>query len=324
MDNYYIGVDWGGTRVKLGAVSADGELIHREALASDGEASTAKTVDRIIETVAAIVGRLDGTARGIGIGLTGPVDPGFGVVYLPGKVIGLDGYPVVERFQDAFRLPVRAENDGKLALFAEMARGHARNVQWAVVLTIGTGVGSGVLIDGKVIDDPRFLFGTQVGHLVINAAHRERCLTRARGTAEQLCSATALVMTVQSALRRGLPSVLGDFYRSDPRSIDFRTIIEKGVECGDEVCLDAWQNWKENLGWLVVNAVTAYSPEVVILSGGACAAADLFIEDLRRHVNEHAFRSGFVGNCPIKVTEMAEYAGVIGAAAMISQRTQND
>jgi glucokinase len=113
-------------------------------------------------------------------------------------------------------VPVWADNDGRVAMYAEKHVGLARGVRWAALLTIGTGVGSGVMLDGMILRDPHLQFGTQAGHLVIDLSHDQLCLTGARGTGEMLCSATALVLATRSGLQRGIPSVLTERYWENP------------------------------------------------------------------------------------------------------------
>ena len=254
---------------------------------------------------------------GIGLGLTGPVNPELGVVLLPGKLKGLEKYPIVPRFAEQFKLPVRAENDGTLSIYAEKYAGQAKGVDWAVTVTIGTGIGSGVLLDGRIVSDPRFMFGTQLGHLVINTANDQLCLVGARGTAEMLCSATALTLAVRSGLQRGIPSTLSEKYFTNAHAIDFRTIIEEGMALEDELCLDELRRWTRNVGWLLINAVHAYSPQIIILSGGAMLAAKYFLTEIQQHVNQHIFRYPPGTGVPIVISEIAEYAGVVGAAIMM-------
>ena len=169
-----------------------------------------------------------------------------------------------------------AENDGAAAMYAEKHAGLARGKAWAAVLTIGTGVGSGVMLDRKILKDPHFMFGSQAGHLVMDFRDDQLCLTGARGTGEMLCSATSLALAVRSSLQRGMPSVLTDSYWQNAHAIDFRTVIEQGVAKNDWLCLDELRRWTTRLGWLLVNVVHAYSPEIIILAGGATAAHSIF------------------------------------------------
>ncbi len=319
MENYLLGVDWGGTRIKLGAVSMDGSLLSHEMMSPSGSTGAENTYNAVVDLLREIIERY-GKPTGIGLGLTGPTDPDRGVVLLPGKIKDLEGFPIVQRLRKEFGVPVWADNDGRVAMYAEKYAGLARGQRWAVTLTLGTGVGSGVMLDGAVLRDPHFQLGTQAGHLVIDLSHDQLCLTGARGTAEMLCSATALVLAVRSGLQRGIASVLSDQYWDNAHSVDFRTILDVGIAGSDRLCLDELRRWTERLGWLLVNVVHAYSPEVIILSGGATAAAQYFLEDLRKHVATYAFRYPPGEAVPIVVSELGDHSGVIGAALMVKER----
>jgi glucokinase len=322
MEDYLLGVDWGGTRIKLGAVSMEGLLISHEIMDTPNTSSVQEVYSVVVSRLRHYIERT-GLPRGIGLGLTGPTDPDLGVVLLPGKISGLEGFPIVQRLRADIGVPVWAENDGKVALYAEKHVGMARGRDWVVILTIGTGVGSGVMLDGRILNDPRFMFGIQAGHLVIDLSCDQLCLTGARGTGEMLCSATALVLATRSGLQRGIPSTLADLYWTNPHSVDFQAIVEEGVARGDRLCLDELRRWTLRVGWLLVDIVHAYSPEIIILAGGAMAASRFFIEEVRAHVAEHIFRYPPRKPVPILVSELGDHIGVIGAAMMVKERLQS-
>ncbi|MBI3857958.1 MAG: ROK family protein, partial [Planctomycetes bacterium] len=213
--------------------------------------------------------------------------------------------------QFALKIALDADNDARLAMIAEKEFGLARGKQWALTITLGTGVGSGVMLDGRILRDPHLQFGTQASHMVIQAAGGRLCLTGARGTAEMLCSATALAQQVRDGLARGIPSLLQD---RDPASVDFAAVME-GAARRDRLCLDETAVWTSNLGWFLVSAVHAYAPEIVILAGGAAHAARRFLKPLRDHVNRHVFRWPVGEPVPILISKMRDHAGVLGAAA---------
>lgn len=319
MSEYFLGIDWGGTRIKLGAVSADGKILSQEIMDTPNISGAQEVYAVVAEKLHSLIAR-NGSPLGIGLGLTGPTDPDKGVVLLPGKIAGLEGFPIVPMMRADFGVPVWADNDGRLALYAEKHIGQARGCEWVVLLTIGTGIGSGVMLDGRILKDPRFMFGTQAGHLVIDLSCDQLCLIGARGTGEMLCSATALVLGVRSGLQRGIPSRLSERYWTDPHSVDFRMIVEEGVALGDDLCIDEMRRWNKRLGWLLVSIVHAYSPERIILAGGAMAASQFFIEDLRSHVGKHVFRFPANEPVPILVSNIGDQIGVIGAAMMVKER----
>lgn len=307
--DYVLGFDVGGTRLKAGAVTKKGKLLGERIVPTGAQAGPDALLRSLISLGRALERTLGGPPRAIGLGLPGAIRPDLGVVLLPGRLKGLENFPLVPRLQQAFDVPVIADNDARLAMIAEKEFGLARGKQWALTITIGTGVGSGVMLDGRILRDPHLQFGTQASHMVIQAAGGRLCLTGARGTAEMLCSATALAQQVRDGLARGIPSCLSG--RSD---VDFAAVME-AVAARDRLCLDELGVWTANLGWFLVSAVHAYSPEIVILAGGATHAARHFLKPLREHVNRHLFRWPVGEPMPIVLSKMKDHAGVLGAAA---------
>ncbi len=314
MNKYVIGVDVGGTRIKTGAVLSDGTLLKKQTRSSGFALSAEQLEAAIIEEVSTLQTDLGSAPIGVGIGFPGVVDPKQGVVLLPGK-LRLEGYPIVTNLINNLNLSVIADNDGRLSILAEAHYGKARDYNWAVSITLGTGVGSGILLDGKILRDPHLQFGTQASHVVQQSTSQRLCITRARGTANILCSATALSVLVRDGLTRGLPSVLNEQFFEDPASIDFETVM-KGVAQHDALCIDAFSTWKTELSWFLVSVVHMYAPEIIILSGGAASAAPFFLDEIRRHVNNHTFRYPSDDQVRIEVSDMITYSVVLGAARL--------
>jgi len=319
MSNYIIAFDIGGTRIKYGVVSLDGTLEKTAMIPSNNNDGPEELFSTIDQCVSVIRSTQKGALAGIALGLSGGVDPDFGVVLLPGKFKSLEGYPIVPLLKERYQVPVFADNDGRLAAYAEKYFGKVNNRDWAVVLTIGTGIGSGVILNGQILSDPHLLFGTQIGHLVLNTSDDRTCLTGNKGTGEILCSSTALALQVRSAIQRGIPSELTDLYYQDPFRIDFHQVIQ-ACRNGDDLCLQELQVWIHNLSMVLINAVHCYAPKVIILSGGATHAADLFLNQLRERVNRQVFRCPKDRQIEIVISEMQEYAGVMGAAAMMMEK----
>ncbi|MEW5974849.1 MAG: ROK family protein [Acidobacteriota bacterium] len=311
---YVIGMDVGGTRLKSGAVSRGGRLLASGISPTGARQGPKALLESLKSEVERISARLGYAPVAVGLGFPGAVDPANGVVLLPGRLKGLEGYAIVPKLAKALRIPVVAENDGRISILAEKHYGLARDKKWVVTITLGTGVGSGVMLDGQILRDPHLQFGTQMSHIVIQVGGR-LCLTGARGTGEMLCSATALAMAVRDGLQRGIASLLTDRYFDDPKSVDFEAVME-GVRKKDRLCLDELKYWTRNLGWLLVSAIHVYAPELIILSGGAIHGARHFLRPLREQVNQHIFRYPVGEPVPIVVSKMGDLAGVLGAAAV--------
>lgn len=315
-------LDIGGTRIKYGAVSPGGTVLKAGTAPSRSNDGPEKLMGVIDACISEITEQMGGTPLGIGLGLSGGIDPDEGVVLLPGKFKSLEGYPVVRRLREKYGIPVWADNDGRLAAYAEKYFGAARDQDWAVVVTLGTGVGSGVIMAGRILSDPYFMAGTQIGHLIMSKSDDRTCLTGNAGTGEILCSSTALALQVRSAIQRGIPSLLTDAYFEDPGSIDFHQVT-KACRLGDPLSLRELDVWTRNLAVMLINAVHCYAPNRIILCGGATHAADLYIDKLRALVESQVFRYPKDRQIEILLSELRDYAGMLGAAAMVTEKLKH-
>ena len=154
MKEYVIGFDVGGTRVKSGAVTRRGRMLAPGINPSGFALGMGNLLKTLQGECRRIAKRLGGEPQAIGLGFPGAVDPEVGVVYMPGKIKGLEGYPIVKRLAKATGIPVVADNDGRISIYAERHYGLARDLDWAVTITLGTGVGSGFCSTAKFCATP--------------------------------------------------------------------------------------------------------------------------------------------------------------------------
>lgn len=323
MTDYVIGFDAGGTRLKSGAVTRGGRIRATSMRPTSFGMVPKRLMAALRAEVKRISAEMGGPPKAMAIGFPGAVHPDKGVVFLPGKIKGLEGYPIVKELRKATGVPVVADNDGRLSIYAESQYGLAKDVDWAVTITLGTGVGSGVKLDGRILRDPHLMFGTQMSHIVQEGSSGRLCITGARGTAEMRCSATALAMNMRDALQRGIPSSLSDQYFEDPASVDFEAVI-KAVSRKDRLATEELTHWTTELGWLLVSAVHVYAPQKIILSGGASNGAKYFLEPLRKQVNAHLFRYPPKERVPIELSRIRNHQGVLGAAALAWERADSE
>lgn len=313
----FIGLDIGGTRLKGGAIDAAGKVLARAVEPTvHGQSLRAleEQLDALITRLVAAAGPTFALA-GIGTCITGPVDPEVGCVYLPGKIRGLDRHKSVPFLRKRWRVPVTADNDGRLACYAEWKAGAGRGIDNLLVLTLGTGIGSGVVLDGRLLTDRHFQRGTQCGHLVIDV-NGPRCLTGARGTGESVASVTALVQEVRAALARGLHlDLLKD---KATHEIVFPDIVA-AVRQKDPLLTEIFERWLDRFAAVLLNAYYAYTPELILLAGGPTKAAPLFLKALQRRLEASAFRVPVGHPIPLRVATLGEDAGWIGAALRIQE-----
>jgi len=312
---YLIGFDIGGTRLKSGVVRFDG-AVERPTLDDTSRGGFEDAVLPLLYAHArANIDAIGAGCAGIGIALPGIVETSFGSRYLPGKVLGIEGFPLREELEAEFGVPVRCVNDGAAATLAEWRFGAARGIDDVVGLTIGTGVGSGVVVGGRPFETSNLGDGVSVGHFTIETGGR-LCLCGNRGCAETLVSADAVAGRLRDALGRRVPSMLAGRFREDPHSIGFPALVE-GVRAGDRICTEILAEFRRDLGATIVTAIHAYNPTVVVLAGGPMSAADLFLAEVQAYVGEYAFIFPKGRVVELRVARLGDHAGVLGAAAVV-------
>ncbi|MBE7537325.1 MAG: ROK family protein [Opitutaceae bacterium] len=305
----WIGFDIGGTRIKGGILDDAGRILARSVEDTQARQSLRALERQLDKLVSRLLQEAPGDIGGIGAAITGPVNPAVGCVYLPGKIRGLDRHRTVPFLRQRWKVPVTADNDGRLACLAEWRAGAGRGCANLVVFTLGTGIGSGVVLDGRLLTDRHFQRGTQCGHMIIDI-NGPRCLTGPRGTGESLASVTALVQSVRDHLARGLPSSLG---KKPPHEIVFIDIA-RAVRRKDPVITDIFDRWLDRFAAVVLNAYYAYTPDLIVLAGGPMHAAGVILPRLEATLNAAAFRVPPDHPIPIRAARFIDDAGWIGAA----------
>lgn len=313
---YSLGFDIGGSRLKSGAVDHAGNVASPMIGETGPRAGAEQLVVALLERARDHLDKRGAAGcQGIGVALPGFVEATFGAHDLPGKLPGLQGFPLRDTLEREFGLPVRCLNDGIAAAVGEWRFGAGAGSDDVVVLTLGTGVGSGVIVNGRPLANRHLGMGTGVGQFTIDTGGR-LCLCGNRGCAETLISAVAVANRLRDHLARGVASYLLPAFAHDPGSITFRSLID-GVDQGDRVCLEVMAEFTRDLGATIVTAIHAYSPSVVVLCGGMLEAADRFLPAVQAYVDRH--RWVYPPDRPISVVraQLEPFAGVVGAAVSV-------
>lgn len=307
----WIGLDIGGTRLKGGVLDDAGRIVARDVEPTRPGQSLRALERQLDELVGRLAHKGRAPLRGIGAAITGPIDPTLGCVHLPGKIRGLDRHRTVPYLRRRWKVPVLADNDGRLACYAEWKAGAGRKVDNLLVFTLGTGIGSGVVLDGRLLRDRHFQRGTQCGHFVIDL-DGPRCLTGPRGTGESLASVTALVQLVRDSVARGLPTTR---LAKPAEQIVFPDIVA-ALRRRDPVVRELFERWLDRFAAVLLNSFYAYTPDLILLAGGPTQAADVFLKPLERRLNAAAFRVPVGYRIPVRVAQLGEDAGWYGAALL--------
>jgi glucokinase len=313
---WWLGFDIGGTRTKSGVVNDAGVV--RQAQVLDTEHQPFATIwERLLTAIDTAVASEGGALRGVGIAAPGVVEATFGVRNLPGKVPGIEGFPMRERLEGRLGVPVRCVNDGAAATLAEWRFGAARGYDDVVGLTLGTGLGAGVILGGRPLASRHLAAAVSFGHATIEVGGRT-CLCGNIGCAETLVSANAVVGRIRDYVARKVPSTMTEAYDQHPGQITFRTLTD-AVEAGDRAAIEILARFCRDLGATIVTAIHAYDPEVVVLAGGPMAQADHFLPTVQGYVDRYAFRYPSDRIVPILRAERSDHAGVLGAVALVMQ-----
>jgi glucokinase len=303
-----VGVDAGGTKLLAGVVHEDLTVGHRvRRLWSGGD--RAEVLDTMVEAVSEARAAA-GEVTAVGFGIPALLDFAAGVavssVHLP-----LDGLPFRDAMAERLGLPVFVDNDANLAALAEQRVGAARGAQNVVMLTLGTGIGSGIVLDGRVFRGSRGA-GAEIGHMTIDH-HGPPCqgTCPGRGCLEVMASGTAIAREGPDAGRREPESALG------------RAVAQRGMLTGEEVTALALSGDAparsvmaaigRSLGAGLASVVNIFEPEVIVIGGGASAAGDLLLDPAREMVAQRALRPNR-DEVRIVPAAFGEEAGMMGAA----------
>jgi len=307
----YAGIDLGGTNLKLGLVSAEGELMHHHSAATEADRGPDHVLARIADAVrtlcdAAPIGLADLSA--VGLGAPGLVDWKAGVVVFAPNLPGWRDVPARDRLREALGRPVILENDANAAAYGEFRCGAGRDVRNLVLLTLGTGIGGGIVLDGRLFRGTTDT-GAELGHMVIRHGGR-RCGCGNRGCLEAYASATAVVARMGECIESG-PGAPGSALAERP---DFtcRDVFE-AAQKGDALAKRIVQETADYLASGITSILHVLNPEMVVLTGGMMGAGDSFLNEVRRRVRQSAFERASSA-CEICWSTLGGDAGILGAA----------
>ncbi len=310
MKKYGFGVDIGGTTIKMSLFEMTGHMIDKWEIPTNTENNGASILD---DVTTVIEGRLvqDGIAKedveGIGIGVPGPVIQNSVVT---GCVnLGWNRVDVAKELGEKTGLKVRAGNDANVAALGEMWQGGGKGYKNVIMVTLGTGVGGGIIIDGNIVNGANGA-GGEIGHIFVEEAEEEACNCGKRGCLEQYASATGVVRLTKRALA-------ADNRESTLRKseeITAKAVFDAAKE-GDALALEIVEKMGKYLGTALANAACVADPEVFVIGGGVSKAGSIVTEAIRKYYIERAFHS--CRNAKFALAELGNDAGVYGCVYLL-------
>jgi len=322
-NRYIIGVDLGGTNIVVGAMPEDGsrELAIRSE-PTHAERGSEAVVDRIASMIAQVISDVIASHDaqphdflGVGIGAPGPLDRERGVVVVAPN-LGWRDFPLRDAISDRIRLPSTLDNDANCATLGEWWRGAAQGGRNVVGITIGTGIGGGIVIGGKLYHGSSDVAG-EIGHTTIDSTGRY-CRCGNYGCLEAYASGPAIALRAREALERDEVSALHKMVKGDLDLLTAATVYE-AAHRGDALALEVVRDTARFLGTGIANLLNTVNPDVVVITGGVTRAGDRLFEPLRAEVKRRAFRPA-VAACRIVPGALEGTAGVVGAVATFKQQ----
>ena len=313
MKEYAFGIDLGGTTAKIGLFTTSGALLEKWEVATD----TSNAGEHILENLAAaVLGKMKEQSiqpeqvEGVGIGVPGPVLDSSIVPIVCANLGGWGERNVSAQLSGLLDgLKVLVGNDANVAALGEIWMGAAKGAKNAVMVTLGTGVGGGVVVNGKVIDGVHGA-GGEIGHITVNRHETAICGCGKRGCLEQYSSATGVVRCMKKLLDENpdTPCVL--------RGTEFAAKdVFDAARNGDALAAREVDEMSDTLGMALANIASTVDPEAFLVGGGVARAGDVLFAPLNKHFQEYAFKS--CRETPIKQASLGNDAGIYGAVRLI-------
>lgn len=323
-NQFIVGVDLGGTNIVVCAMSADGSRQHglhsEPTRANEGEEAVIARMARMVNETVAVTMRETGASKsdfkGVGIGAPGPLDREAGIV-LVAPNLGWHMVPLRDKMTELTGLPAALDNDANCATYGEWWIGAAKGGKNVIGITIGTGIGGGLILDGKLYHGSSDMAG-EIGHTTIDQTGR-RCGCGNYGCLEAYASGNAIAERAREALSFEQTSILPEMVGGDVSKITAATVYAAANK-GDAVATEVVRDTARFLGTGLANLLNIFNPDVVVIAGGVTQAGEALFGPLRAEVRRRAFKPA-VDACRVVPGTLPGTAGVVGAVAtFIAQR----
>ena len=309
---YKIGIDIGGMSIKAGLVD-NGEIIDRLAKETDIQGGLDKLVEDITYLVNELISKnniIIGQIETIGIGFPGVVTNEGAVTCVN---LGLKNALIVPKLKENFKnTTVKVGNDANVAALAEYAYGSMNGYDTGVMITLGTGVGGGIVVNGKLITGANGV-GAEIGHMMI-ASNYYNCNCGNNGCFETFCSATAIIKYAQKLLEENKESIIRNMCENDIDKVTAKMVFDAYRE-NDEVAVEVINRFKKYLAMGLGNIVNFIDPGVISIGGGVSNASDILLDGLCEEVKKHLpYKETPIGD--IVIAKFKNDAGILGASAL--------
>jgi glucokinase len=304
--NAHIAIDIGGTQMRAASYkqqSLDPLIIKR----IQSQVPDIKPQDRLIQLVNSIWPP-NNKVEAIGIAVAGPLNLERGIIQKSPNIPDFDNFPILRFLEEHFKTPVRLGNDANLAALGEWKYGAGQGHQNLIYFTISTGIGSGVISDGKLLLGARGM-AAELGHVTV-VPGGPVCSCGQRGHLEAISSGTSIAKWVREELEKGKPSSL------ENRSAITARVIAEAAHQGDLLAIAAFERAGKTLGKAIVNYLHIFNPTLIIFGGGVSKSIDLLLPHINKALETEVFAPGYLDNLTLTTAALGDSAGLMGALAL--------
>ena len=310
---YWLGIDLGGTNIATGVVDANYKILGRGKVKTNSSAGPEAIADNIATAVEEAIknaGIEKSQIVAVGIGSPGSVVPETGVVATSNN-LGFSNLPLCQMIKDRTGFDCYIENDANAAAYGELLAGAGKGKKSFIAITLGTGVGSGIIIDGKIFSGFNHA-GGELGHTVI-LKNGEFCSCGRCGCWEAYASATALIRQTKHAMLMAQKSIMWELVDGNIDKVSGRTAFD-AMRKGDAVAKMVVDKYIEYVATGIVNTINIFQPEIVCVGGGISKEGDYLIEPIKEYIRLERYSKNVDLQSKIRVAELGNDAGIIGAA----------
>lgn len=308
-----VGIDLGGTFIKFGLVGRDGSILKKGLKESGGEKGRGEVLLRMEEVIKeTLSGTQLSEVKGIGIGTPGLVD-NTGSVFLAPNLPNWDNIPLTEIFREKFGLPVKVENDVNTITWGEYLFGAGKGFRTIVCITLGTGLGGGMVVNGKLLRGGNYS-AVELGHITINAKG-PRCGCGNKGCVESYVGSARIVTKAKKYLKKNRSSIIPKLVNGDLKKITPK-IISEACRKGDRLAARIWKEVGADVGVMLADLVNIFNPEAIIIGGGVAQAGEPLFDAISEEISKRAFPL-LSKNVKILPASLGQDSGIKAAAALV-------
>lgn len=311
MSDYVIGVDLGGTRLRSALMDDDLGIIVRHEVMTQAEQGFDATYARLVAAIRAVWPENNAPVRGIGISIPGPTNPFTGVVELGTNLAGWHGIGLARLLKDEFSVPVFLGNDANVAALAEGARGAAVDYRHIVFVTVSTGIGGGIIVDGRMLLGEQGL-AAEVGHMVMIVDDQV-------STLEKEAAGPALARKACARIEAGASSRMRDMVSGDLTKITGK-VVGMAASDGDPLAREIVTRAGFVLGCGMVSLLHTFNPEILVFGGGVSTIGALLFDPMREAIQKYCIDDAYWKTLRIERAALGENVSIVGAGALVITR----